>query len=331
MPDTAFGQTGLRPSALAFGCNHIALNRGRDRRREAEAALAEAHEAGINFFDIADVYARGESERMLGRVLGRHRDRIIICSKAGFTFPVDPRLIRWIRPLTGPVIKRSRSAARAAAMMRRGLGLESLKLKPDPEQKPEPEHNFGPEYIRRAIEASLRRLRTDFLDIFLLHSPPVGVLYHEKLFDVLETLRDAGKIRYYGISCSTRVTPADAAACARREGISVLQIPVNVLNTAVFEAVEPVAAERRIAVIAREPFARGGIFEDPDVIAKLSQAPGRSPAQAAIRFVAQVTGGSVVLAGMSSRAHVRECRDSLEGEPLHPDIMHALHPGGRAP
>ena len=75
MPDTAFGQTGLRPSALAFGCNHIALNRGRGRRREAEAALAEAHEAGINFFDIADVYGRGESERMLGRVLGRHRDR----------------------------------------------------------------------------------------------------------------------------------------------------------------------------------------------------------------------------------------------------------------
>ena len=58
MPDTAFGQTGLRPSALAFGCNHIALNRGPDRRREAEAALTEAHEAGINFFDIADVYAR---------------------------------------------------------------------------------------------------------------------------------------------------------------------------------------------------------------------------------------------------------------------------------
>ena len=329
MPDTAFGQTALRPSALAFGCNHIALNRGRSRRREAEAALTEAHEAGINFFDIADVYARGESERMLGRVLGRHRDRIIICSKAGSTFPVDPRLIRWIRPLTGPVIERSRSAARAAAMMRRGLGLESPK--PDPEQKPEPAHDFDPEYIRRAIEASLRRLRTDFLDIFLLHSPPMGVLNHERLFDVLETLKDTGKVRYYGISCSTRVTPADAAACARREGISVLQIPVNVLNMAVFEAVEPVAAERRIAVIAREPFARGGIFEDPDVIARLAQAPGRSPAQAAIRFVAQVTGGSVVLAGMSSRAHVRECRDSLEGEPLHPDIMHALHPGGRAP
>ncbi len=329
MPDTAFGQTGLRPSALAFGCNHIALNRGRGRRREAEAALTEAHEAGINFFDTADAYSRGESERLLGRVLGRHRDRIIICSKAGFTFPVDPRLIRWIRPLTRPVIERSRSAARAAAMMRRGLGLESLK--PDPEKKPEPEHNFDPEYIRRAIEASLRRLRTDFLDIFLLHSPPMGVLNHERLFDVLETRKDTGKVRYYGISCPTRVTPADAAACARREGISVLQIPVNVLNMAVFEAVEPVAAERRIAVIAREPFARGGIFEDPDVIAKLAQAPGRSPAQAAIRFVAQATGGSVVLAGMSSRAHVRECRDGLEGEPLHPDIMHALHPGGRAP
>lgn len=287
----AFGKTDLRVSAVAFGCMRIASKFSQSYRREAKATLAEAFEIGINLFDTADRYDLGESERMLGRAFARDRDKIIICSKAGMTFGTRHHIHRWIKPLAKPILKRSTSAAQAAATIRRGLDRK----------------NFDREYIRRAIEASLRRLGTDFLDIFLLHSPPVSVLSDEGLFDTLEELRNEEKIRYYGISCSSHVTPTNAVAFAQREGISVLQISVNVMNTAVFKALEPVVAERQLAVMAREPFAGGEIFRNSELLAKLSEVSDLCPAQVALQFVTQLTGDSVVLTGISSRAHLREC------------------------
>ena len=287
----AFGKTDFRISSIALGCQRIATKFRQSYRREAEATLPEAFEIGINLFDTADRYDLGASERMLGQAFARDRDKIIICSKAGMTFGASHHIRRWIKPLAKPILERSTSAAQAAATIGRGFDKK----------------NFDREYIRRAIEASLRRLGTDFLDIFLLHCPPVSVLSDEGLFDTLEELKNEEKIRYYGISCTSHVTPTDAVAFAQREGISVLQITVNVMNTAVFKARKPVVAERQLAVMAREPFAGGEIFRNPELLAKLSEVSDRDTAQVAMQFVTQLTGDSVVLAGISSRTHLREC------------------------
>src|SRR3990172_11998987 len=87
----AFGTTDLRPSVIGVGCARIGSILGRTDRAQAERLIASAVERGVNFFDTADIYGQGESERMLGATLKAHRDRVIIASKAGKRLPAAAR------------------------------------------------------------------------------------------------------------------------------------------------------------------------------------------------------------------------------------------------
>jgi aryl-alcohol dehydrogenase-like predicted oxidoreductase len=114
--------------------------------------------------------------------------------------------------------------------------------------------NFSPPYLRAAVEASLRRLRTDYIDLFQLHSPPADVVARGEWSGALDSLKRSGKIRYYGISCDS----VDAAAAALRfSGVSFLQLPVNLLERRVVDTVLPEAKAKSVAVIARECLANG--------------------------------------------------------------------------
>ena len=63
--------------------------------------------------------------------------------------------------------------------------------------------DFSPAHLRRAVEGSLRRLGTDYLDLFQLHSPSIAVVETPDWIEVLEALKGEGKIRYYGVSCDS--------------------------------------------------------------------------------------------------------------------------------
>ena len=102
------GTTDLRPSVLGFGCYHVGAP-SRDRK-EIEATLRSAFERGITYYDTADVYDDGESERVLGRVFRGDRDRVIICSKSGKRF--DPALKTVLR--VSPYVKSNRSSCASA-------------------------------------------------------------------------------------------------------------------------------------------------------------------------------------------------------------------------
>jgi aryl-alcohol dehydrogenase-like predicted oxidoreductase len=83
------GNTGLIVSRLALGTMSFGMGKGnaaiaRTRQNEAEALVGRAIDAGVNFFDTADVYAGGESEEMLGRAIGSRRDEVVIATKAGW-------------------------------------------------------------------------------------------------------------------------------------------------------------------------------------------------------------------------------------------------------
>src|SRR6185295_20246503 len=97
-------------------------------------------------------------------------------------------------------------------------------------------------------EDSLRRLRTDRIDLFQLHSPPVDVVAVGDWVEALEALKHQGKIRYYGVSCDS----VDAAAAAlRHSGVSAIQVPINLLERAAIRVL-PIAREQGVGVIARE-------------------------------------------------------------------------------
>ncbi|WP_437670548.1 aldo/keto reductase [Sorangium sp. So ce131] len=138
----------LEVSVVGLGCNNFG---GRiDAQRTADVVGA-ALDAGINFFDTADVYGGTRSEELLGRALGRRRGEVIIATKFGV--PLDDQ--------------------------RRG--------------------GAKPAYIQRAVEDSLRRLGTDWIDLYQLHRPDPETPI-EATLEALDALVRAGKVREIGSS-----------------------------------------------------------------------------------------------------------------------------------
>lgn len=117
---------------------------------------------------------------------------------------------------------------------------------------------YAPAYITQQLEASLRRLRRDYLDLYQLHNPPQHVVARGQVFEVLERLQSAGKIRHYGVSIHT---PADGNACLQDGRAQTLQLVYNLFS--LLEQDEPLdqlfapAAARGVGLIAREPLAAG--------------------------------------------------------------------------
>ncbi len=157
MQYTTLGNTGLVVSRLAFG----AMTFGSDPAMEsvykvdqqtAQAMVERALAAGINFFDTADGYAGGQSETMLGEILGKQRQEVVIATKVGF---------RTGEPIT------------EAGLSRR--------------------------HIFAACDASLKRLNTDYIDLYILHKEDPFTPLEETL-SALNDLVRMGKVKYIGFS-----------------------------------------------------------------------------------------------------------------------------------
>ncbi|XXX80172.1 aldo/keto reductase [Sorangium sp. So ce134] len=138
----------LEVSVVGLGCNNFG---GRIDEQRTAAVVGAALDAGINFFDTADVYGGTRSEELLGRALGGRRSSVIIATKFGV--PLDDE--------------------------RRG--------------------GARPAYIRRAVEDSLRRLGTDWIDLYQLHRPDPETPIDDTL-EALDGLVRAGKVREIGSS-----------------------------------------------------------------------------------------------------------------------------------
>jgi aryl-alcohol dehydrogenase-like predicted oxidoreductase len=162
------GDSGLVVSVVGLGCNNFGRRIDVDATRSVvDAAL----EAGVTFFDTADVY--GESETFLGEVLAGRRDQVVLATKFG-------------NPLRGAL--GDDHGARASRW-----------------------------YIRRAVERSLRRLRTDHIDLYQLHRPDPLTPIEETLAALTELVRE-GKVRYIGNSNFASWQVADADWIARTRG-----------------------------------------------------------------------------------------------------------------
>ena len=153
----------LSVTVVGIGCNNFG---GRIDEKRTEEVVDAALDAGINFFDTADMYANGKSEELLGRFLGRRRSDVVIATKFG------------------------------QEMEGQGRGAR-------------------PEYIRMAFQASLRRLNTDYVDLYQLHLPDPDVPIAETL-GALDELVKAGEVREIGCSnfSAEQLREAEAASTA---------------------------------------------------------------------------------------------------------------------
>jgi aryl-alcohol dehydrogenase-like predicted oxidoreductase len=271
--------------------------------------LLEALDRGINFYDTADIYAQGRSERLLGKAFKHQRTAVIIATKAGYHLTAAGGFGARLKPILRPLVSRvpwvRKSVQRARGAQKR--------------------QDFSPAYLKKAIDQSLERLQTDYLDIFQLHSPPSSTIEAGEFIETLENAKAQGKIRWYGVSCRT---VEDALLCLRYPGISSLQVAVNLLEFEGIPSLLASAKEKNVAVIARQPLASGFLARHPSLLRpehfavdeqefreKLGKAKAyqfldtgsrRTMAQAALQFVLQLCGVSVVIAGMSSRTHLNE-------------------------
>jgi len=199
--------------------------------------------------------------------------------------------------------------------------------------------DFSAQHLRRALEGSLRRLRTDHVDLFQLHSPREGFLYVEALFETLEGFKAEGKIRHHGISIASL---DDGELLAERGWGETLQVPYSMLQREVEERVLPAASTAEMGVIARTPLAGGwltGKYDEDTVFhpddwrsrrypresrAELVEAvdrlrhlerPDRTLSQSAIAFCLQHPAISTVIPGARNPAQVAENAAACDLEP----------------
>jgi aryl-alcohol dehydrogenase-like predicted oxidoreductase len=237
-----FGSTDLRVSAYGLGCARIGGVFQGDTRGHLDL-LAAARDAGINFFDTADMYSQGESERLVGRAFRGVRDRVIIATKAGYCLPGRRRLLARLKPLLRPLVRLARLRRDRLPGAVRGTITQ----------------DFSSAYLRSAVEASLRRLRTDHIDLLQLHSPPLEVVERGDWHGALEDLKRRGHIRYYGVSCDS----VDVGlATLRFPGISSVQFLLSLLEPRAAEVLAPKLASEGVAGIARECLANGLLVKD---------------------------------------------------------------------
>jgi aryl-alcohol dehydrogenase-like predicted oxidoreductase len=113
---------------------------------------------------------------------------------------------------------------------------------------------FEPDYISRVMDESLRRLQTDYIDLYQLHNPTVEVIERGAVWEVLERAKKAGKIRHYGVSINSTEEGTAAVKDGRAETI---QVEYNLLAQEPAETFFPAAQQANIGVIARVPLKRG--------------------------------------------------------------------------
>jgi len=206
----SLGRSGLKVSRLCLGTMMFG-----DQTNAGDAAgiVASARDAGVNFIDTADVYAKGESERITGQLVAKERDYWVVATK-----------------VANPMVEG------------------------DPNKR-----GTGRKWVLRAVEDSLKRLGTDYLDIYYIHRD-TGSVPMEETVAVMGDLIRAGKIRYWGVSNLRGWRIAEAVRVCGDLGVPrpvVCQPYYNAMNRQPENDILPACHHYGIGVVPYSPLARG--------------------------------------------------------------------------
>ena len=300
-------RTDLLLSAVGFGVWTVATNWwGRIPEETRRQLLEEALELDINFFDTADTYGDGYGEEILAKFLGHRRHDIVIATKFGYD----------IYDQTTPRVGH--------------------------QERPQ---KFEPEFIRYACEQSLRRLNTDYIDLYQLHNPRIAAIESDEVFETLETLKHEGKIRYYGAALGPDIGWFEEGQASMEERpVSSVQIIYSILEQDPAKAFFPIAAQEQVGLLSRVPHASEALtgrydappeFDESDhrsyrrhqwlseALVKVEQVKflageetGRTMSQAAIQFVLHQPTITSVLPNFTTLAELQEYSAAVETPPL---------------
>ncbi len=291
-----FGDTDLEASEIGFGTWALGSTWWGDVSEQAgERLLLEALDLGITFFETGDAYGQGRNEELVGRVLSPHRDRIQLSSKFGY------------------VLAEGRQ---------------------EHSEGERPQRWDGP-FVRQALEASLRRLGTDHLDLYQLHNPRFDAIDSDDCFATLDELRTEGKIAHYGVALGPAIGWREEGlrAISTRQ-IASVQTVYNLLEQDPGRDFMAAATEHGVGVIARVPTSSGllddnltlettfgpgdhrrhrpreWLVEGLEKIERIrflcGPETGRTMAQAALRYILAQPQMAVVIPTITNQTELRE-------------------------
>ncbi|MBN2470912.1 MAG: aldo/keto reductase [Anaerolineae bacterium] len=309
------GRSGIEVSAMGMGCWAIGGlwsflgdpgGWGETDDNESIAALHAAYDNGVTFYDTAANYGAGHSEVLVGRAFADRRDRVVIATKFGYKVDEANKAVSlYGEETTGDVV---------------------TPLKAD-------------------CEASLRRLNTDYIDLFQFHVNAYDPDRAGAVVEALEELVAEGKIRWYGWSTDN---PAGARVFARGEHCAAVQVNMNVIHDA--PEMLAVCDEFNLAAINRGPLAmgmltgkytrastfdatdvrsrdwvkdgyQGPVMDTLDAIRDILTSEGRTLAQGALAWLWGRSGHTLPIPGIRTVAQAQENAGAMQYGPLTPDQM----------
>jgi aryl-alcohol dehydrogenase-like predicted oxidoreductase len=303
IPKIKLKYTDLEVSRLCFGT--MTFGKPLDQAG-ATQMVNRCIEAGINFFDTANMYQAGVAETMLGNAMKSKRDHLVIASKVFFKMGEEPD--------------------------QQGLSRKA---------------------IMRALEESLKRLGTDYLDIYYMHAPDHSVPIDESL-EAMETLVKQGKVRYLASSNYASWQVVQMLWIAKERGWNapyISQPMYNLVARGIEQEYLPMCKEFGISTIVYNPLAGGLLtgkhkqtsvtpgtrfdnnklyqdrywheqyFNAVEQLRKIAQSAGRSLISLALNWLLHHTGSDCVILGASRMEQLDENLATVNDGPLSDDVV----------
>ena len=210
---------GIEVSEIGFGNWTVATGWwGEYTEDEALALHRAAFDAGITFFDTSNAYREGYGEELIAKALGDVREQVVIATKFGYD-------------------------------------LESTDSRRGQQERP---HRTDVASVRGDLDASLRRLGVDTIDVWQLHNPRMAHLDDDDLFAFLEEAKTAGKIRSYAIALGPKIGWLEEGVHGMRtRNVDVLHMIYNLLEQSPGRELLEVANETSTTTIVRVPHSSG--------------------------------------------------------------------------
>ena len=306
------GGTDIEVSEVGFGVWTVSTGWwGEVDDERSVRIMRQAHDRGINYFDTADTYGSGKGETLLADAFGHMRDEVVISTKIGYDS--------------------STHAARGGQQER----------PPD----------WSPDFLRFALEQSLKRLGTDYIDFLQLHNTKMDAIENDELFALMNEFEAEGKIRSYGVALGPKIGWLDEGLRAMRErSVNGVQMIYNLLEQDPGRELIRTARETDTSLVVRVPHSSGmleGKYDENTTFAKndhrrhrpkewltegikkveqlefLTQSGERTLGQAALKFVLASPEVTSVLPNIYNEEQIEEFAaapdtpDLSEGELAH--------------
>jgi aryl-alcohol dehydrogenase-like predicted oxidoreductase len=303
-------------SELGFGCAAIG---GRVSRRESLAALGAAFDAGVTLYDTARSYGYGQSESVVGEFVRGKRERLVVCTKFGILPGKQGGWKQQLKPLARAALKVFPGLRKT---VQRGVGDQFVG------------GQFSVDVLKTSFETSLRELKTEYVDMLLLHAAPATVLEHDDLLEAMGRLVESGKVQMAGISGEL---PVISRCFAERP--KVLTTAQFALNLATMRFAEETRRNSDLLLVGNHPFGgpsgaaagkaaverlRGSEGVSAELRGKLDATDGQVLPELVLNCVLRGTGLAAVVPAMMQAGHIESNVRAVENCRFSPEELEVL-------